>query len=178
MMAVLQTSADAEIVPPKRTGPRPRTRTALPHLQLEQWPPAEILAELMERSRELPYVRPRESRMASPESVALSLPDRYAQGPRQAFIDANEFSHLHPLPEGGIHLTLPAEIRAVALDAGWVEPHPASRIGAVPEELVLVSAARNRKELEVVWGLLTASYRFARWGRADGVRWSPEERSA
>src|SRR5882724_2319163 len=106
-MEELQTVADQIFVLPPRIGPRPRTRPALPHIQLDQWPPAAILEELIERCLELPFVRSQQSRMASPESRALALPDRLAGGPPDSFIDAHEFCHLHPLPEGSIHLTLP-----------------------------------------------------------------------
>ena len=67
-------------------------------MQLEQWPPEEIAEELVDRSLSLPYVRAKQSRMASPHSLALSLPDRFATGPPDAFIDSHEFGHLHPLP--------------------------------------------------------------------------------
>jgi hypothetical protein len=163
-MEQLQTLADRIFVPPPRIGPRPRTRPALPHIQLEQWPPAEIVEELMERSLELPYVRPQQSRMASPQSLALSLPDRVATGPPDAFIDGHEFCHLHPLPEGSIHLTLPREIRASAVEMGWAEQHPAARIGVMPQALVMVYAPRNPGELAVVLELISSSYQFARWG--------------
>lgn len=163
-MEQLQTLADCVFVPPPRTGPRPRTRLALPHRQLEQWPPAEIVEELAERSLKLPHVLPKQSRMASPQSVALSLPDDFATGPPDAFIDGHEFCHLHPLPEGGIHLTLPSEIRGPAIQMGWAEQHPAARIGVMPQTLVMVYAPRDRSELSVVLKLISSSYQFARWG--------------
>jgi hypothetical protein len=147
-----------------RLGPRPRTRLALPHEQLEQWPPAAIATELMTRILELPHVRQRQSRMASPDCRALCLPDTLAFGPREAFIDDHEFCHLHPLPQSSLHLTLPFEPRECAIDLGWAEQHPAARVGAVPEALVMVYAPRNAEELAVVLRLISCSYEFARWG--------------
>jgi len=162
-MEQLLTLPDRIVVPP-RTGPRPRTASALPHIQLEQWPPAGIIEQLVERSLALPHILPKQSRMASPESIALCLPDRLAAGPHDAFIDAHEFCHLHPLPEGSIHLMLPLEVRESAVRMGWAEPHPAARIGIMPEALVMLYAPRNSRELAVVIKLISSSYQFARWG--------------
>jgi hypothetical protein len=150
--------------PPPRIGPRPRTRRALPCLQAEQWPPAEIYQELVGRSLRLPHVRPRQSRMAAPESQALCLPDDLAGGPGEAFIDGHEFCHLHPLPEGSIHLMLPLVPRCQAVEAGWAEPHPAALLGAMPQSLVMLYAPRNPRELHIVLQLISASYGYARWG--------------
>ena len=102
--------------------------------------------------------------MASPESVALALPDEFAAGPADAFIDTHEFCHLHPLPEGSIHLTLPYDIRQAAVSMGWAEQHPAARLGVMPQALVMVYAPRNAKELAIVLKLISSSYEFARFG--------------
>jgi len=156
--------ADRIFVPPQRSGPRPRTRESLPHLQVDQLPPREMVEQLVDRSLRLPYVATKESRMALPQSIALCLPDSYAVGPSDAFIDNHEFCHLNPLPEGTIHLTLPAELRVYAMTAGWAEPHPAARIGVMPAALVTVYAPRNSKELAVVLEFIVSSYEFARFG--------------
>jgi hypothetical protein len=169
-MAQLQTLADRMFVPPPRIGPRPLTRRALPHMQLEQWPPKEIVEELVHRSLRLPYVQAKESRMASPQSLALALPDEFAAGPPDSFIDNHEFCHLHPLPEGSIHLTLPYEIRLPAIAMGWAEQHPAARMGAMPRALVMVYAPRNFKELAIVLELIWSSYEFARFGACAAAR--------
>src|SRR5262245_53967524 len=92
---------------PVRQGRPPQTERIVPFVQLDQWPPRAIAAELVERSLRLPDVKSRESRMALPGSWALWLPDALAGGPPEAFIDGHEFCHLHPPPESGIHLTLP-----------------------------------------------------------------------
>jgi hypothetical protein len=94
---------------PARLGPRPRTQRTLPHRQLDQWPAVELIHMIGERSLRLLHVRSKESRLASPETLALWLPDNIALGPREAFIDGHEFCHLHPSPEGSLHLTLRVE---------------------------------------------------------------------
>jgi hypothetical protein len=54
-------------------------------------------------------------------------------------------------------MTLPADIAAEAYEKGWGEPHPYS---GTP----LIFGPRDDYELEVVWGLLQASYEFATGG--------------
>ncbi len=144
-----------------RSGPRPRTRRALPHLQLDQWPPPEIALDLLERALRLPYIRARESRMAAPSSVALTLPDNLAGGPPEAFIDQHEFCLIHALPEGSIHATLPGSLPEQVARLGWGEPHPATREGIMPPTLVMLYAPRTLLELEIAFGLIQISWQFA-----------------
>ena len=146
----------------RRAGIRPRTSLSLPHLQLDQWPPAAFCKELIERSLRIPDVHSKQSRMAAPTSLALCLPDSVAIGPREAFIDDHEFCFLHSLPEGNIHLTLPESVRELALRLGWAEQHPAARAGLMPPTLVMLYAPRHRGELEVALDLIQISCRFAK----------------
>ena len=159
---VLEHVADIGLLLPARRGPRPRTPFALPYIQLDQWPPEDVSGDLIERSLRMADVRSKQSRMASPKSRALCLPDRCASGPQEAFIDDHEFCHLHPLPEGSIHLTLPNPLRDQAVDLGWAEPHPVARVGVMPKTLVLVYAPRDPMELEIAFHLVWSSCQFAR----------------
>ena len=147
---------------PPRSGPRPHSSPSLPHVQLDQWPPAKIAENLVSRCLTLPNVRSRESRMASAECRALSLPDEFALGPPNAFIDGHEFCHLHPLPEGSIHLMMPKGTREPAVQLGWAERHPLSRAGFLPDTLVMLYAPRDSMELGIVLRLVWSSYQFAR----------------
>ena len=74
-----------DLVLPARVGPRPRTRMALPHMQLDQWPPAEIARQLVELALSIPGIRAKQSRMAFPTSLALCLEDDFAHGPAGPF---------------------------------------------------------------------------------------------
>ena len=159
-MAPIATLTRVAVLPSSRRGTRPRTQLALPHLQLDQLPPADIMEELVERSLEIPQVRSKQSRMASPQSYALYLTDEFACGPPEAFIDDHEFCHLHPLPEGGIHLTLPCILREEVVRLGWGESHPLAKAGILTT-LVTVYAPRNRQELEVALGFIAQSCQFA-----------------
>lgn len=157
MIAMLNRLA---VLPHSRLGSRPRMHRALPHLQLDQLPPAETMEELIERSLEIPCVRSRQSRMASPKSHALYLADEFAGGPPEAFIDDHEFCHLHPLPEGSVHLTLPKILREEVVRLGWGERHPIAEVGILTT-LVTVYAPRDRQEMSIVLGLIVQSCQFA-----------------
>jgi hypothetical protein len=148
------------VLPPSRPGPRPRTPRTLPHLQLDQLPPVGTMEELLKRSLEIPHVRSKQSRMASPRSSALYLADEFAGGPPEAFIDDHEFCHLHPLPEGGIHLTLPFILREEVVRLRWGERHPIAEVGLL-RSLVTVYAPRDCEEMTTVLGLIGQSCQFA-----------------
>lgn len=147
---------------------------ALPHLQLDQLPPGDAMEELIAESLRLPHVRSKQSRMASPRSYALCLRDKHALGPPEAFIDDHEFCHLHPLPEGSIHLTLPAVLREEVVRLCWGERHPIAVVGILPT-LMTVYAPRDGQELTTVLGLVEQSCLFAQ-GKLrvlDGGGWLP-----
>jgi hypothetical protein len=133
---------------------------ALPHVQLDQLPPAEAMEELIDRCLKIPGVRSRQSRMASPDCHALYLTDAGASGPPEAFIDDNEFCHVHPLPECSIHLTLPKLLRNEVVRLGWGELHPIAEAGILTT-LVSVYAPRDCEELGSVFGWIVQSSQFA-----------------
>lgn len=159
---ILEAAGHASFTAPPREGFRPQMPDSIPHLQITQWPPDHIVHQLMQRCLSLEHVRPKEGRMATKGSCALSLPDLYADGPRDAFIDTNEFCHLHPLPEGSLHLTLPSPFRNQVIELGWAEQHPAVRSGTMPQSLVTVYAPRDTHELGIVLQLIRISWQFAR----------------
>lgn len=167
-MSLIATLTRVAVLPPARLGVRPRMPQALPHRQLNQLPPAEIMEELVERSLEIPHVGSKQSRMASPRSHALYLNDKFAVGPPEAFIDEHEFCHLHPLPEGGIHLTLPRVLREEVVRLGWGERHPVAEAGILTT-LVTVYAPRDRQELAAVLHLIVQSCEFAQ-GKLHALR--------
>jgi len=154
------TLARPKLLPQTRNGPRPKTQRVIPHLQVDQLPPAEIMDELIARCLQLPLVLAKQSRMASPRSIALSLPDECASGPADAFIDGHEFCHLHPLPEGGIHLTLPHGFGEEVVRTGWAEPHPVASLGALPS-LYTLYAPRDHHELLIAVCVISQSCNFA-----------------
>ena len=148
-------------LPPPRPGRRPTMHRSLPHIQLDQLPASETIDALIGRGLSIPGVQWRQSRMASPESHALWIPDFLALGPAEAFIDGHEFCHLHPSPEGSIHLTLPAILRDEVIRLGWGEPHPIAAAGILPS-LITIYAPRTVEEIDTVFDLVLQSFQFAR----------------
>jgi hypothetical protein len=147
---------------PQRFGPSPKTTSVVPHRQLDQYPPPELIRVLVQQSLTLEQVRPKESRLAAPDTVALCVPDELAKGPESAFIDDHEFCHVHAPPDGSIHLTLPPDVAPAIMKLGWAEQHAIARAGILPETILLVYAPRNSLEVEVVSRIIEASYWFAR----------------
>jgi phospholipase/carboxylesterase len=142
---------------PDRRGPRPTTVGPAPHAQTSQVAPAHLQETLLARGLALPLVDPGPSRVSVPGARAFLLAPQAPTGPAAAFQADREFAHLHPPADGSLHMTLPDDVGHEAVTAGWAEPHP---ISGVP----LVYGPRDEGELETVWTLLLASYRFALGG--------------
>lgn len=106
-------------------------------------------------------VEERPTRISVPGARALWLRDDVPAGPSDAFMVDREFAHLHPGQDQSLHATLPPNLAEAAIEAGWAELHPVARMGLIPRTTVMLYAPRNREELDVILGLLTASYRFA-----------------
>jgi len=140
---------------PSRNGPPPDTIGPAPHSQVSQQAPRELQHELSTRALALPGVHAARSLVSVPGAVAFVLDEGSAAGPPQAFQAGREFAHLHPPYDGSLHMTLPPELASEAYEKGWGEPHPFS---GTP----LVFGPRDEAELEVVWVLLQASYRYAK----------------
>jgi hypothetical protein len=157
---VIEIATRLNVLPHSRLGARPLMERVLPHVQLNQLPSSSDMEELVDRCLEIPRVRSKQSRMASPGSHALYLADAFAAGPPAAFIDGNEFCHIHPLPHGNIHLTLPRNLRDEVLRLGWGEPHPIANSGILTT-LVTLYAPRDREDLGMILFLIVRSCEFA-----------------
>jgi len=148
---------------PKRTGGRPETTASNPHTQLDQQPTDQaIVEELARRLFALPGIVEEPSRISVPGARAATVAEGEPTGPPEAFLIGREFAHLHPHPDHSLHVMLPLEIVAEAVEAGWAEPHPAARTGVIPATAVMLYAPRNDSELAVVETLIRASHAFAR----------------
>ncbi|HSL69039.1 MAG TPA: luciferase family protein, partial [Longimicrobiales bacterium] len=149
---------------PPRAGSRPRTSSRNPHMQLDQNASAALVDRLAEQAFALPNVEERLSAVSVPGARALWLPDDLPAGPPEAFMVEREFAHIHPLPDGSLHMALPSSVAAEAVAKGWAEPHPMARLGYVPETVVMVYGPRDTEELEVIMALLRASHHAATHG--------------
>ena len=150
------TGSDSSGGLPQREGSRPLTRReeGTAHAQLSQNAPRELQEILFERARSLAGISTAESLVSVPGARAFFLEESVAAGPEEAFQAGREFAHIHPEYDGSLHLTLPPAMAREVEEKGWGEPHPIS-------PSMMVYGPRDEAELEVVWQLLLASYRFA-----------------
>lgn len=144
---------------PPREGQRPTTSrpsidTPFPHQQLDQNAPAALQDALFQRVAELPGITVGRSLVSLPDARAFHLDPALARGPRTAFQRRTEFAHIHAEYDGSLHLTLPPDLYGDVLATGWGEPHPVSGT-------MMLFGPRDEAELEVVWQIVLASYRYA-----------------
>jgi hypothetical protein len=152
---------------PERGGPRPRTTPTNPHTQLDQRPVEPVIARLADGLFALPGVRERPSAISVPGARALWLDPADARGPREAFMVGREFAHLHPLPDGSLHVALPPGVASEAIERGWAEIHPVARLGLIPDNVVMIYAPRDDAEAAIVLDLVQSALAFARGDPAD-----------
>lgn len=145
-----------------RTGARPRTTPTNPHSQLDQHPDPGVIDSLARTIFALPGVSEAPSAISVPGARALWLDPALARGPRHAFLIGTEFAHIHPLPDGSLHVALPPDVAALAIDRGWAEEHPVARLGLIPPNIVMIYAPRDALELGAVAGLVGVAHAFAR----------------
>jgi len=141
----------------KREGVRPRTTPTNPHTQLDQLAPAALQEKLFALARGLPGVVVGPSHVSVPGARAFHLPA--CRQPAQAgFMLEREFAHLHPPSDGSLHMSLPPDIVDAVIANGWAEFHPLAGKHGLPRNIVMVYGPRDEAELEIVAGLVRASY--------------------
>ncbi len=147
---------------PAREGPTPRTTSTAPHQQLDQIPSPESHAALKARAFDFPSVERRPSIISVPGAEALWLLEEGGHSCAEAFMRENEFAHVHPPYDGSLHMMLPEGDVPELFERGWGEHHPLVPAGRAPPSCVMVFGPRDQGELEVILGLIDASYKFAR----------------
>ncbi len=146
----------------QRPGPRPRTRTELPHSQLDQQPGDSRYADtILAEALTWPSVLGRPSQISVEGGRALTLDGRSPGGPAEAFLIGREFCHVHAQGDHSLHATLPLPLASEAERAGWAEPHFLVHTGQAPATVVMLYAPRDEAERDVVLQLVRASYAFA-----------------
>ncbi len=147
---------------PNRPGTRPRTTPTNPHSQLNDIPEPSFSDVMLEKMAALPDVELALSQRAPIGTYGAYLKPGHDKGPDEAFLLPREFAHLHSAPDASYHLTLPEPLRSEAIERGWAEPHPLAGQPSVSSHIVMVYAPRTLAEVDTVFDLVTASYRFAR----------------
>ena len=146
---------------PRRIGPKPETQGRLPHSQLTQHGPDDIVDRLHAWCFSLPNINNEDSGISVPGSRAMIVQDGVDANP-QAFMIGREFAHIHPKPDNGsMHLVLPVEDIGVVKDMGWGEDHYLVTQGQWPPGLMMVFSPRDDDELNVVKQIVARSYEFA-----------------
>ena len=106
---------------PARSGPKPETTSSLPHSQVTQHGPDDVIDKLHDWCFSLPDVNNEQSGISVPRSRALVLHEG-CECNHDAFMIGREFAHIHPHPDNGsMHLQLPADDAQDVIDAGWGE---------------------------------------------------------
>lgn len=145
----------------QRSGPKPETTNSLPHSQVTQHGPDELIERLHTWCFSLPDVNEEDSGISVPGSRALILRDGVQSNPA-GFMIGREFAHIHPHPDNGsMHLVLSAEDAREMIAEGWGENHYLVDQGKWAEGLVMVFSPRDEDELEAVKAIVTRSYEFA-----------------
>jgi hypothetical protein len=155
-----QTSTKTEL--PSRQGPAPQTTRHNPQQQTDQIPGQSEYMAFREQIANWPAVIKAPSMRAPHGTIGLFLAKEDAKGPPEAFLLATEFAHLHPLPDGSLHMVLPPDVHAAAIAAGWGIPHPMAGMPSVSPQTILIYAPRNADEREAVAKLVAAAERYAR----------------
>lgn len=92
-----------------------------------------------------------------------------------------EICHAHP-SDGSMHLTLHPLDAKLMLETGWGERHPLARGGwcrrFVPKEFVLVYAARDEDEVEIIMRIVAASIWWVSGIDVHGAEKGPRSKSA
>ncbi|MEM1053627.1 MAG: hypothetical protein AAGI28_16195 [Pseudomonadota bacterium] len=146
---------------PKRLGPAPKTLGQLPHSQLTQHGPDDIVEALHSWCFSLPHINNEDSGISVPGSRAMILRDG-VPGNQAAFMIGREFAHIHPKPDNGsMHLVLPVEDVAEVKKAGWGEEHYLVTQGQWSNGLVMIFSPRDEGELVAVKQIVARSYEFA-----------------
>ena len=141
---------------PVRKGQRPKTRKAIPHLQIGIQPDMQISEELLHWLDALPdTVNTSATSLADVHAVRMLKRRTDIQG--LALPPTGEFMHIHK--DGSLHVTLPPDRAEEAIEAGWGERHPLGHlIGNA--DLVLLYTPRTEQELDVVFSLAVDSYNY------------------
>lgn len=146
---------------PERAGAKPQTQSHLPHSQLEQHGPDEIIEKLHAWCFSLPEINNENSGISVPGSRALVLREG-VQGNEKAFMIGREFAHIHPKPDNGsMHLVLTSDDVDTVKSTGWGEDHYLVTQGQWPKGLVMIFSPRDEEELTVVKKIVVRSYEFA-----------------
>jgi phospholipase/carboxylesterase len=147
---------------PVRAGDPPDVTAGIPQHQTSQNAPADLQDDLWKRLAALDGVTTGPTGVGVAGTRALFLDRTSATGPDAAYLlpADGEFAHLHPDPDGSLHLALPDALAYDALVKGWAVAHPLAGV-RLSAGTVLVPGPRDAAEVEIVTGIVAAAHRYA-----------------
>lgn len=145
---------------PEREDSAPLTTSTSPHKQLSQNGSQENYNKLLLWVSTLKFVEIKPSLISNSGAKALFLSnDIKSINPRA--VVAREFAHIHPYPDGSLHLFLPMTDAKEVVQKGWGEFHPLAFSKQVPSNFIMLYSPRTEEEFKLVKEIILRSYSFA-----------------
>lgn len=145
---------------PERRGMAPITGSTLPHQQLTQLAPRELVAQMRAwMDSAFAHVETGRSLVSDHATHALHLkgvPLADSARPLAPIPGYTEFAHMHI--DGSWHVALPAEDRWEVLIKGWGSIHPAAKYGI---NALMFYSPRTQEEVDILKQVVVASYDYA-----------------
>jgi len=155
----IDTNIDQELILEKRPGTPPQVPNMVPHQQLDQNSPTDILENLKFFLFSLEHVEEKSSGISLPSACGAFIKSN-------VFVNSGinrEFTHIHMEPgPGSQHLVLREKDYLLTNEKGWGIKHPWSdsltKNGLV---LMMIYAPRDDKDLDQIKKIINAAYNLA-----------------
>ena len=138
----------------------PLTTPTSPHKQLSQNGSYHIHRQLLLWVRTISFVEIRPSTISKSGASGLFLSEAVRLLNPRALIE-REFGHIHPYPDGSLHLFLPMTDAKGIVVKGWGEFHPLAFLKEIPSNFIMLYSPRSRCELAIIKKIILRSYSFA-----------------
>ena len=143
---------------PERQGPRVATSGAVPHVQLDVGPVADIDAEFRRRAFLLPGVTSEPSAVSLPGAVQIALDPTLDLARPDVIAPSGEFAHIHP--DGSLHVWLPVDAASEVHRQKWGELHPWVDRDGFWDGVVMVYTPQTAAEVDITIDILVEAYNF------------------
>ncbi|XYK79033.1 MAG: luciferase domain-containing protein [Labrenzia sp.] len=165
VFAAVSSALAANELPTRKT-PIPQITNGVPHMQIGVEPVPEISKALIDKVATIPGVDIRKTVISLPGALGFWIKEDVSLARPEFIAGGREFAHIHP--DGSLHASLSPALAKQAVEAGWAVSHPWANKRPGWEGFVMIFTPTNLEELEVVLGLVHASYDFVT-GRESGL---------
>jgi phospholipase/carboxylesterase len=138
----------------------PLTTATSPHKQLSQNGAYHIHRKLMLWTYTISFVEIRPSLISKSGAQGLFLSETVKLINPHAVLE-REFCHIHPYPDGSLHLFLPMADAKEIVVKGWGEFHPLAFLKEIPSNFIMLYSPRSERELSLVKEIILRSHSFA-----------------